>query len=323
MKTEGVNSWFFWIHYIQINRKNFVMHCWRLGPINEWFFSVLPETLLLQKPRGLPFNSFKRDRNQVCFAHGWRRCMLQCSTGGSRIGHPGAISGISLEHELPVYLGQHWLQRDAGLRKSSPMPKTGFLVKDPSHQLVILSSLNCQVTPWKAAHGFSLSFCKWEQWHNPWRGSSLKYSWLFPGTFGARLGSLQVLQKNLLTPSAMRRTALVMPKPDYLLLKWTICPHPASFVQRVEQQPWPVLKHARILPSFRVSKGWVGAGAGAGESHELQPADDTGLLRPRKAWNISCTCKSSSHICVRIWGNHKMTRITWLSLGAWFLWDSH
>lgn len=74
-----------------------------------------------------------------------------------------------------------------------------------------------------------------------------------------------------------------MPKPNYLLLKWAVCPHPASFGQHVEQQPCLVLNHAQILLSFHVSKGWVGAEAGAGKSHKLQPGDDTGLVRPTKA----------------------------------------
>lgn len=176
MKTEAVNSFFLSTVLRLTGRTLWCAVGDLLGPLNQWFFNVLLETLLLQKPWELPFNSFKRVRNQVCFAQGWGRHRLQCSTGGRRIWHPGfAISGISLEHELPVSLGQHWLQRDAGLRKSSPMPKTGFLVKNPSHQLVILRPLNCQVTFCKVAHGFGDSDTILEQ------DLLSKYSWLFLG----------------------------------------------------------------------------------------------------------------------------------------------
>lgn len=125
-----------------------------LGPINQWLLNISPEAAFLQKRWGCPFipSSKPETRFLLPMAGGDADCGAAQGTGELGIQVPCQAS-LCLEHELHGSLGWHWLKRDAGLRKSSPTPKTGFLVKDPSHwpchpEALVLLGNPVQGSPW-------------------------------------------------------------------------------------------------------------------------------------------------------------------------------
>lgn len=143
-------------------------------------------------------------QKQVRLAYGWGNVNWGTAqrAGGVSIQAPGAPLFKAWIAQLP---GTTPAQRDAGLRKSSTIPQTGFLVKGPHHtNRAILRLLCCSVILCKAACGPSLTLCKWEQWQECWRRSSHKYSLLLPGTQWASYGSLQIVQKAFLDPATVR-----------------------------------------------------------------------------------------------------------------------
>lgn len=172
MKTEAVNSWFLSTVFRSMVR----ILRWAVGdllsPINQWFFSVLPETLLLQKPWGLPFNSLKRVQNQVCFAEGDTGC-------SAAEGQEDLACRCHIRHLSIMKCPSPWGSKGMlGSGTALPCQKLDFLWRSEG-PIPPAWPLNCQVTPWKAAHGFSLSSLSG---NNDTVLQGDLPSWVFPGT---------------------------------------------------------------------------------------------------------------------------------------------
>lgn len=105
-------------------------------PVNLRLLNISSQVLSCRS-NGTAARFLQVSPNQA-FACCWESHRLWHSRGGDQ---EPSRAPLSLEHDLHGSPGWRWFRRGAGLRKSSPTFKIGFLLKEPSHQ-------PCHAGPW-------------------------------------------------------------------------------------------------------------------------------------------------------------------------------
>lgn len=128
MKTESVDTWFLSTQFRSMWRTLWwaFRDCLAEWISGSWTFNQKPCSCRCNGDYPLIPSMDPETRHAL---PSWGRRRQWWSAGGRRVWHPGATSGTSLPRAWTAQL-----KRDVGLRKISSTPKTGFLVKDPSHQ---------------------------------------------------------------------------------------------------------------------------------------------------------------------------------------------